>query len=143
MFLELTQNERCFNVEFYQWINVEKSKLNQHGRRSTCWINMDAAWRRDVISTYITVESTLSVCWDFLSKCITAPGYGTSSKLLWKITHKQQKVRDQSCNFIKILTLAQVFPCEFCGISKQLRWLLLYNIFLFSHFLNRWTINFY
>ena len=55
LFLESTQNQRCFNVEFYRWINVDKSTLNQRG------YHVD--WRRDVISTYIDVESTLSVCW--------------------------------------------------------------------------------
>ena len=55
MFLESTQNQRCFNVEFYRWINVDKSTLNQRG------YHVDR--RRDVISTYINVESTLSVCW--------------------------------------------------------------------------------
>ena len=29
------------------------------------------------------------------------------------------KVADPVCNFIKIETLAQVFSCEFCGISKN------------------------
>ena len=55
MFLESTQNQRCFNVEFYRWINVDKSTLNQRG------YHVDR--RRDVISTYINVESTLIVCW--------------------------------------------------------------------------------
>ena len=57
MFLESTQNQRCFNVEFDRWINVDKSTLNQHG------YHVDR--NRDVISIYISVESTLSVCWDF------------------------------------------------------------------------------
>ena len=55
MFLESTQNQRCFNVEFYGWINVDKSTLNQRGYQ------VDR--RHDAISTYINVESTLSVCW--------------------------------------------------------------------------------
>ena len=55
MFLESTQNQRCFNVEFYGWINVDKSTLNQRGYQ------VDR--RHDVTSTYINVESTLSVCW--------------------------------------------------------------------------------
>ena len=55
MFSESTQNQRCFNVEFYRWINVDKSTLNQRG------YHVDR--RHDVISTYINVESTLSVCW--------------------------------------------------------------------------------
>ena len=29
------------------------------------------------------------------------------------------KVADLACNFIKKETLAQVFPCEFCEISKN------------------------
>ena len=28
-------------------------------------------------------------------------------------------IADQACNFIKIETLAQVFSCEFCEISKN------------------------
>ena len=35
------------------------------------------------------------------------------------------KVAGQACNFIKKETLAQVFPCEFCEISK--------NIFFIEH----------
>ena len=50
--------QRCFNVEFYRWINVDKSTLNQRG------YHVDRC--RDVISTYINVESTLSICWDSL-----------------------------------------------------------------------------
>ena len=40
-------------------------------------------------------------------------------------------IQSQACNFIKKKTLAQVFSCEFCEISKntyfieQLWWLLL------------------
>ena len=56
LFLESTQNQRCFNVEIYRRMNVDKSKLNQHGYH--------ADRRHDVISTYINVESTLSVYWD-------------------------------------------------------------------------------
>ena len=56
LLLESTQNQRCFNVEIYRRINVDKSTLNQRGYQ------VDR--RRDVISTYINVESTLSVCWE-------------------------------------------------------------------------------
>ena len=62
MFLESTQNQRCFNVEFYGWINVDKSTLNQRGYQ------VDR--RHDVISTYINVESTLSVCWAVLKSVV-------------------------------------------------------------------------
>ena len=55
MFLESTQNQRCFNVEFDRGINVDKSTLNQRGYH--------VERRRDVISTYINVQSTLNVCW--------------------------------------------------------------------------------
>ena len=55
LFLESTQNQRYFNVEFYRWVNVDKSRLNQHP------YHIDQL--RDVISTYINVESTLIVCW--------------------------------------------------------------------------------
>ena len=54
-FLELSQNQRCFNVEFYHWINVDKSMLNQR--------RYYVERLRDLISTYINVESTSSVCW--------------------------------------------------------------------------------
>ena len=54
LFLESTQNQRYFNVEFYRWINVDKSTLNQR--------EYHVDQRRDVVSTYINVESTLSVC---------------------------------------------------------------------------------
>ena len=55
LFLESTQNQHSFNVEIYRRINVDKSTLNQRGY----YVDQ----RRDVISTYINVESTLSVCW--------------------------------------------------------------------------------
>ena len=56
LFLKSTQNQCCFNVEFYRWVNVDKSTLNQRG----CHVDR----RRDVISTYIKVESMSSVCWE-------------------------------------------------------------------------------
>ena len=56
LFLESTQNQRCFNVEIYRQINVDKSRWNQRGY----YVDQP----RDVISTYINVESTLSVCWE-------------------------------------------------------------------------------
>ena len=59
-FLESTQNQRCFNVEFYQWINVDKWTLNQRV------YHVDQL--RDVISTYINIESTLSVWWKLVPK---------------------------------------------------------------------------
>ena len=59
LFLESTQNQRCFNVAFHRWINVDKSMLNQRG------YHVDR--HRDAISTYTNVESTLSVCWDVYS----------------------------------------------------------------------------
>ena len=62
MFLRSTQNQRCFNVEFDWWFNIGKSTLNQRG------YHFDQ--RRDVISTYINVKSTLSVCWDGANRLI-------------------------------------------------------------------------
>ena len=59
LFLESTQNERCFNVEKYRRINVDKSTLNQGGYH----VNR----RRDVISTYINIESTFSICWKYFN----------------------------------------------------------------------------
>ena len=59
LFLESTQNQRCFNVEIYRRINVDKSTLNQRG------YHVDQ--RRDVFSTYTKVESTLSVFYVFYS----------------------------------------------------------------------------
>ena len=44
-----------FNVEFDRGSNVDKSTLNQR--------EYHVVRRRDVISTYIYVESTLSACW--------------------------------------------------------------------------------
>ena len=58
LFLESTQNQRCFNVEIYRRINVDKSTLDQRG------YHVDR--RCDVISTYINVKSTLSVSWEVL-----------------------------------------------------------------------------
>ena len=55
LFLESTQNQCCFNAEIYRRINFDKSTFNQRG------YYVDR--RRDVISTYINVQSTLSVCW--------------------------------------------------------------------------------
>ena len=46
-----TQNQRYFNFELYRWINFDKSTLNQRV------YHVDR--RRDIISTYINVESTL------------------------------------------------------------------------------------
>ena len=47
LFVKSTQNQRFFNIEFYQWIKVHKSMLNQRG------YHVD--WRHDVISTDINV----------------------------------------------------------------------------------------
>ena len=55
LLLESTQNQRCFNVEFYRLINVDKSTLNKRG--------YDVDRQHDVISTYINVKSTLNVSW--------------------------------------------------------------------------------
>ena len=49
-FSESTQNQRCFNVD--------KSTLNQRGYH--------VYQRRDVISTYFNVESTLRVFWGII-----------------------------------------------------------------------------
>ena len=51
LFFNSTQNQRYFNVELYRWIKFDKSTLNQRV------YHVDR--RRDVISTYINVESTL------------------------------------------------------------------------------------
>ena len=61
-FLESTQNQRCLNVEFDLGINVEKSTLNQRGYHDYR--------RRNIISIYINVESTLSVLWVNLSSIL-------------------------------------------------------------------------
>ena len=65
LFLESTQNQRRFNVEIYRRINVDKLMSNQRGYK------VDR--RRDVISTYINVESTLSVYWVMLYWSNTLP----------------------------------------------------------------------
>ena len=35
------------------------------------------------------------------------------------------KLQAETCNFIRKETLAEVFCCEFCKISKHIRWLIL------------------
>ena len=60
LFLGSIQNQRCFNVEIYRRINFDKSTLNQYG------YHVDR--RGDVISTYVNIESTLSVCWETVNK---------------------------------------------------------------------------
>ena len=91
LFLDSTQNQRCFNVEIYRRINVAKSTLNQRG------YHVDR--RRDVISTYINVESMLSVCWDSLvfrdislfspiTSLKTDSGIGSPVSSLEKVSHK-------------------------------------------------------
>ena len=57
-FFRVNQNQRCFNVELPRLISVDKSTLNQRG------YHVDR--RRDVISTHINVESTLSFCLGFV-----------------------------------------------------------------------------
>ena len=81
LFLESTQNQRCFNVEIYRRINVDKSTLNQRGY----YVDQ----RRDVISTYINVESTLSVCW------------GIYYKKVWGIPTVDTQYMNE-CIFLKI-----------------------------------------
>ena len=73
LFLESTQNQRCFNIEIYRRINVDKSTLNQ---------------RRDVISTYINVEPTLSVCWVRLWAYNIKLAYIVSAVFILKLKHK-------------------------------------------------------
>ena len=80
LFLESTQNQRCFNVEIYRRINVDKSTLNQRG------YYVDR--RRDVISTYINVESTLSVCWVRLWAYNIKLAYIVSAVFIVKLKHK-------------------------------------------------------
>ena len=40
-------------------------------------------------------------------------------KLLLEISQNSQENKPEACNFIKKDTLAQVFSCEFCEISKN------------------------
>ena len=51
-----------------------------------------------------------------LSKCANAR-YGKSQVFLWFTINSQSKLL--VCNFIKKETLAQMFSCEFCEISKN------------------------
>ena len=37
----------------------------------------------------------------------------------FSVTHKNLEIKTGACNFIKKETLAQVFSCEFCEISKN------------------------
>ena len=40
-------------------------------------------------------------------------------RIFGKFTRKHLCLRPEACNFIQIETLAQVFYCEFCEISKN------------------------
>ena len=83
--------QRCFNVEFYQWINGDKLTLNQRG------YHVDQ--RRDVISTSINVELTLSVCWDSLPLPVL-------SFILWRFEEEnpnQQKKLQVTTNWARKL----------------------------------------
>ena len=79
LFLKSAQNQHCFNVEIYRRINVDKSTLNQHGYH--------VHRRRDFISTYINVDSTLSVCWEMVSKGLV--GFGLAQVFSHEETSKQ------------------------------------------------------
>ena len=58
MFLESTQNQRCFNVEFDWWINVDKSTLNQRryhvDRRGRRW--KDDLPKSDLLGNVAIIE---------------------------------------------------------------------------------------
>ena len=41
-------------------------------------------------------------------------------RIFGKFTRKHLCLRPEACNFIQIETLAQVFYCEFCEISKNI-----------------------
>ena len=59
LLLESTQNRCCFTVEF----NIESTLTMSSIQR---WYHVDQC--RDVISGYIIVESSLSVCWEGLAR---------------------------------------------------------------------------
>ena len=61
MLYVLTQTQRCFNVNFQRWFNVDKMTSIQR------WYHVDG--RRNIILIYINTESTLSVRW-VLSKFV-------------------------------------------------------------------------
>ena len=61
MLYVLTQTQRCFNVNFQRWFNVDKMTSIQR------WYHVDG--RRNTILIYINTESTLSVRW-VLSKFV-------------------------------------------------------------------------
>ena len=117
--LESTQSQRCFKVEFDRWSNADKSTLNQRG------YHVDT--RRDIISTYINVESTLSVCWDRLHTLSwfreeRGKGRGNMSKVnFWKFGTLQVYLFS---NFRKIpkkhsLLLHSYFLFCFCSIFEN------------------------
>ena len=78
LFLESTQNERCFNVEFDQWTNVYKSKLNIRG------YHVDQS--RDVISTYTNVETTSGVCWDTFRSSVFQISVNMPLRIHWRLS---------------------------------------------------------
>ena len=67
--------------EFHQWINGEKSTLNQRGYH--------VRGRRDVISTYFNVESTFSVCWEDVICLILSDCRNWIKSKLKKLINKQ------------------------------------------------------
>ena len=89
-------NQRCFNVEIYQQINVDKSTLNQRG------YHVDR--RPDVISTYINVKSTLSPCWVFtLFFGVTSAFYRTPTWVFIELEIEHNACRwasHENCYFI-------------------------------------------
>ena len=83
----------CFNVEFYRWINVDKSTLKQRG------YHVDQ--RRDIISTYINVECLLGK---------------SSCPKVFLYSYKFLKVPPTT---LLKKTAVQMFSCEFCDIFKK------------------------
>ena len=99
LFLESTQNQCCFNVEFYRRINVDKSTFNQRG------YHVD--WRRDFISTYINIESMLSVYW----VCDIYDYVSSEQKIYFRdFEHLGQKNRSCLLNYCKIIVCFT--PCR-------------------------------
>ena len=104
LFLESTQNQRCFEDEFCRWINADKSTLNQPG------YHVDQ--HRHVIWTYINIESTLSVCWVSLFQNITLKDNFLPKRISAKFPRRIPY--DYSCIFTKDTLMERL--CKDCGL---------------------------
>ena len=99
LFLESTQNQRYFNVEFDQWTNIDKSTLNIRG------YHVDQS--RDVISTYTNVETTLGVCWDTFRSSVFQISVNMLLRIHWRLStilKTSEKMYENVFNTLCIVT---------------------------------------